>query len=196
MTRAVMSFLPLLALLVAAFAAPAHAAADKGAENAYHTAAALYVEGKLQDASVEAEEGLRRYPDDTRLRMLVEQLRKMKDEQRGGGKGDGKKDDKKNDGKRDGNGNKDGGKKDDKNDKGDGNDDGKNDKSRDDDRNGKDGNTPPAGDRARDEAPARQPSMSEAEAKRLLNSFADDEKKEQAERRKVLRARPGTEQDW
>src|SRR5690606_22251346 len=85
-TRAVMSFLPLFALLVAAFAAPAHAAADKGAENVYHPAAALYVEGKLQNASVEAEEGLRRYPDDPRLRMLVEQLRKMKDEQRGGGK--------------------------------------------------------------------------------------------------------------
>ncbi len=38
--------------------------------------------------------------------------------------------------------------------------------------------------------------MSEDEAKRLLNSFADDEKKEQAERRKVQRSRAGTEQDW
>jgi hypothetical protein len=38
--------------------------------------------------------------------------------------------------------------------------------------------------------------MSEQDAERLLNSFADDEKKEQAERRRVLRPRSGTEQDW
>lgn len=191
-----------LALLLVFLAAAAPSAAAGGtAEDVYHAAANLYVAGKIQEASVEAEEGLRLHPGDSRLRLLAEHLRKMKDEQRGGGsgEGDGKNDDKSD---RDGDKNQDG-----KNDR-DGKD-GPNDPERPDDRSDEGKNDPQEGagdgerdgertpeDRSRDGASARGPRMSEEEAKRLLNSFADDEKKEQAERRKAIRARPGTEQDW
>jgi Ca-activated chloride channel homolog len=188
-----------LSLILCAIASlPAHA---KSAEDYYHGAAYQYIAGKIQEASVEAEEGLRLHPGDAKLRALAEQLRKMKDQQRGNsGKGDGKGDNKdKQDGK-DAKDQKDPGDPKDKNDpekKGDGDKDGKDDK-----------NTPPkpgendrddeAGDKG-DRDGERQPrpgQMSEEEAKRLLNSFADDEKKEQAERRRVIRQRAGTEQDW
>jgi Ca-activated chloride channel family protein len=165
------------------------------ADDAYHAASAFYVAGKIQEASVEAEEGLRIAPDDIKLGALAELLRKLKDQQRGNqGQGDNKQDknkDKKDDKSGDKNQEKE------KNREGQ-NGDQKKDKPEDkkksgngsDDQNGKD-------QKPRDEGgPPKPEAMSEADAKRLLNSFADDEKKEQAERRKVIPARSGTEQDW
>jgi Ca-activated chloride channel family protein len=167
------------------------------AEDAYHTASSLYVAGKIQEASVEAEEGLRIAPDDLKLGALAELLRKLKDQQRGGqGQGDDKKQDKnKSDDKKqnDKTGDK---KNDDKNRDGK-NGDQKKDKPDDEKKPGNGESDPNEGKQdGRDEKSPPPEAMSEEDAKRLLNSFADDEKKEQAERRKAIRARAGTEQDW
>lgn len=189
---------PLLTALL--LAAGISAAFGKTADDYFHGAAYQYVAGKIQEASVEAEEGLRLHPDDAKLRTLAEHLRKMKDQQRGNsGKGDGKdKNDKnKDDQKKPGDKN---GKPDDS--------DKKNKEGKDGDRKGdkeqkqpdkpqppKPGEDPKEKD-GEGGKPPRPGKMNEEEAKRLLNSFADDEKKEQAERRRVLRQRAGTEQDW
>src|SRR5690606_12649665 len=55
-------------------------ASARSAEDYYHAAAHQYVAGKIQEASVEAEEGLRLYPGDAKLRMLTAHLRDMKDQ--------------------------------------------------------------------------------------------------------------------
>lgn len=190
MTRAIAS-------LLAASLAAALPLFAKSAEDYYHGAAYRYVEGKIPEAAIEADEGLRLHPDDAKLRALAEQIRKMQDKQRGNSGNPDKPDDPKH-GKDPGKGQNDPGKQNDgkknpndPNKPGQGNpDDAKNAKqpppgSQDPDRPQQDGKDRP------------QPGkMSEQEAERLLNSFADDEKKEQAERRRVLRARSGTEQDW
>jgi hypothetical protein len=213
MTRTLRSFLTAFILWMGV--TNLDAAPSKSATAYFHGAASQYVAGKIQEATIEVEEGLRHYPDDTRLRALGDQLGKMKDQQRGDQSKDenkdGKKDDKKEDGKDKNKGDqnkpddsknpsdqnrknkpgKDGdqkGEKDQKDDKKDGDKQqppkpGENPQDKGDDKNnGK--NAPGPG------------KMSEDEAKRLLNSFADDEKKEQAERRRGLRERAGTEQDW
>lgn len=170
--------------LLLAFALSVHA---KSSEDYFRLAASQYVAGKLQEASVEAEEGLRAYPDDARLQMLAEHLRKMKDEQSGRSgqnkqKGDGNQEPPQGDER-----NQDQQKNESDSDKGDQKSDRPSPNDRPEDRD-EDGHG--EGERPRPQA------MTEEEAKRLLNSFADDEKKEQAERRKVMRSRAGTEQDW
>jgi Ca-activated chloride channel family protein len=172
----------------------------KSADDYFHGASSLYVAGKIQEASVEAEDGLRLNPGDAKLRMLAEHLRKMKDNQRPDkNKGDGKdnkdqKDPKNPDDSKDPNKNPKNSDKQDPNKKGDGKEDDKDKQPpKPGDENGKDKDDKNKGDGKQAPQPNR---MSEEEAKRLLNSFADDEKKEQAERRKAVRQRAGTEQDW
>jgi hypothetical protein len=180
---------------LAAFCLALAPAFAKSADDYFHGAAHQYVAGKIQEASVEAEEGLRLHPGDAKLRALAEQLRKMKDQQRGNPQGGGK-DQKKDPGKKPGDQDQKDQKDPDKQNPDDKNGDKPGDKEQDkpppkpgenqkdpDDKNGGKGPPPPG-------------RMSEEEAKRLLNSFADDEKKEQAERRKAVRQRAGTEQDW
>ena len=172
----------------------------KSADDYFHGASYRYVEGKIQEASTEAEEGLRAHPDDARLRALADQLRKIQDKQKGNSGNDKKPEDSKN-GKDPGKGNKPG--QDDPNKR----DDGK--KNPSDPNKPGQGNPndpsnskPPPGSGQNPDKPGAGPDqqkpgdMSRQEAERLLNSFADDEKKEQAERRRVLRPRSGTEQDW
>jgi hypothetical protein len=174
--------------------AAASVASAKTADDYFHGAAHQYVAGKIQEASVEAEEGLRRHPGDQRLRMLAEQLRKMKDQQRGNsGQGQGKDDKDKKDQGNPGDKPDDG----DKQDPDQKNQDGKDgDKSEDKPQPPQGGQDPKDKDTRDGQGSPPPGRMSEKEAKRLLNSFADDEKKEQAERRKVIRQRGGTEQDW
>ena len=188
----VLSKLRMRLLLPVLMMIPAASVVAKTADDYFHGAAHRFIEGKIQEASVEAEEGLRLHPGDDRLRRLAAHLEKMKDRQRnpqGDGQGSGEK-------------NKD-----------------KSQKPQDGDRDDKEGKESDKGDGESDnENPGKQPEprgdepgeeekrdgtgrplpgrMSEEEAKRLLNSFADDEKKEQAERRRMVRPRPGTEQDW
>jgi hypothetical protein len=172
----------------------------KSADDYYHGAAYRYVEGKIQEATTEAEEGLRLHPDDAKLRALAEQLRKMQDKQKGNS-GNDKNPDKNQDK------NQDKGQTDP--DKGKNGDDGKqnpNDPNKPGQGNPndpRDPKQPPPGSGQNPNRPEPQGQggpqpgkMSEQDAERLLNSFADDEKKEQAERRRVLRPRSGTEQDW
>jgi len=168
----------------------------RSAEDYFHGGAWKYVSGKHQEALIEVEEGLRQYPDDAHLQKLADQLRKMKDQQNpSGGKGDNKdkNKDKKDPGK-DQDKNKDPGKKD-----GD---------KKPEDKDNKDGKKPPEqppepkdgdGKKSEGKNPAGAPppgQMSEDDAKRLLNSFVDDEKKEQRERQKLLRKRLQSDQDW
>ncbi len=162
----------------------------RSAADYYHGAAYRYVEGKLQEAGVEAEEGLRRHPGDEKLRALAEQIRKMRDEQRGNSGSDGDRDRNESEGPQD----RDQGDRsqpEDPNDR----------PNPDEDRrakepppgSGRDPDRPEGSDREERPQPGQ---MSREEAERLLNSFADDEKKEQAERRRAIRTRAGTEQDW
>jgi hypothetical protein len=204
MTRGLAFFLPLAVLLLAT------TASAKSANAYFHGAASQYVAGKIQEAALEVGEGLRRYPDDARLRALGEQLGKMKDQQRGNSGKDDKKGDKKENGKDknpDDRNKPDGSKnpsdQDRKNKQGK-NGDQKGEKDKRDEKKDADKPQPKPGEDPQDKGGKKDDGknaagpgkMSEDEAKRLLNSFADDEKKEQAERRRVLRQRAGTEQDW
>jgi Ca-activated chloride channel family protein len=184
--------LSLLTLLLLALSP----ALGKTADAYFHGGAYKYVAGKHQEALIEVEEGLSHYPDDKALQQLAEQIRKMKDNQdpsknKQDGKGDDKKKNDKGDDKKDPNKDKkDGDKKPDENkDKKDKKDDPKDSKDPKEDDKDKQKGKNPAG-----APPPGQ--MSEEEAKRLLNSFADDEKKEQRERQKLLRKRLETDQDW
>ncbi len=187
MSARAMKFRPALGLLIVLASALLFPAFGKTAEAYFHGGAYKYVAGKHQEASIEVEEGLRQYPGDKNLQKLAEQIRKMKDQQKpNGGKGDDKKKDPK-----------------DKNDK---QDKGKNDpdKNKDQDKDKKDGEKKPDENKDnKDPKEGKNPpgapppgQMSEDEAKRLLNSFADDEKKEQRERQKLLRKRMESDQDW
>ena len=180
----------LLLILCAGFGA----SFAKNAEDYFHDASYKYVEGKRQDARLEVEEGLRRFPDDARLRSLAGQLKDLDDKQKPPSGGDGQdknkdkdkkdKDPKKDPGK---NGDKDQDKKDPGKDKGDQKEPPRDNPSDRDGKDGKDGKTPPGG---------RPGEMNKEEAQRLLNSFAEDEKKEQRERQKLMLKRLETEQDW
>ena len=190
-----------LACLLAAFAFGLASATPPSAEDYYHAASYQYVAGKLQEASVEAEEGLRLYPHDAKLQMLADHLRQMKDQQRGD-RGDGADED--DQGDRDKEQDQQGRNPDDRKnpDDRDREDDSEEGDNGNNDADQEQGDAPHENNRnenrggSRDGNAAQAPAMSEAEAERLLNSFADDEKKEQAERRKVIRSRAGTEQDW
>jgi single-stranded DNA-binding protein len=175
--------LPLLLLTVSASAAFA-----KDADAYFHGGAYKYVAGKHQDARIEVQEGLRHYPDDARLQRLAKQLDKM-DKQQKDPSGQGDKDkDKKDKDKKDKNEpdpKKDGDKKDDEKKK--------DEKKPAEEKDGKNEDDKPGKNPAGAPPPGQ---MSEEEAKRLLNSFADDEKKEQRERQKLLQRRMETEQDW
>ena len=56
--------------------------AAKSADDYVHGGGAKYIQGRLQEAGVEVEEGLRQYPDDARLKALADQLQKMKDQKK------------------------------------------------------------------------------------------------------------------
>jgi hypothetical protein len=165
----------------------------KSAEDYFHAGSYKYVAGKIQDARVEVEEGLRHYPNDPRLRGLAGQLQDPKDPKKNppGGQGQGKDKDSKGQNKSDPkqqekDKDKDGGKKPE--------DEKKKDGQPPEPREGNGDKNPEKGKNPLGAPPPGQ--MSEEEAKRLLNSFADDEKKEQRERQKRLRERMETDQDW
>ena len=190
---------PRLTLLPAVlFWAALSPAFGKSADDYFHNGAYKYVAGKQQEALVEVEEGLGQYPDDKKLQRLDAQLRKMKDQQNPNQNKDGKGDDK----KKDPNGKNKPDPKDQNKDKKDG--DKKPDDKRDkQDKDKKDGQPPDPKEGDNKDKQGKNPDgapppgqMSEDEAKRLLNSFADDEKKEQRERQKLLRKKMESDQDW
>jgi hypothetical protein len=203
-------------------------AAAKGVEDYVHGGAALYIQGRLQEASVEVEEGLRKFPGDARLKALAAQLKAMKDQQKqdqGGGEGQGgqgsqdKKDQKDSSQNQKGQG-KDQDKRDQQKDQGkdpqkrdqdkDKDKGGDKDKQKDEekakdkgkDQGGQDGEPPQEkpgqeGDSTgKGAAPVPPGQMSKEEAERLLNSYQDDEKREQKNMQRRYRKQAEVEEDW
>ncbi len=178
------------------------ASAKKSAEDYFHGAAYKYIAGRHQEAVVEVEEGLRTFPGDAHLQALDGLLKQMKDQQRqdqnqGGGQNDDKKDQKndKNQHK------KNEGQKKDANDQKQNPDKAPQDSSKKDEQNKPEkgsGEKRDSADRDSSEgknAPRKPGQMSKEEAERLLNSFADEEKKEQRDRQRTGK-RAEVEQDW
>jgi hypothetical protein len=173
--------------------------AAKSADDYYHGAAYQYIAGKHQEAALEVQEGLRQHPQDENLRNLAGLLEQMKDQQRqdqnqsGGGQPQSEPDSQP------------------EKEKGDDpekqtqEDPGKPDASRQEEKQppegdaGKTGPEQDSTDPGDSSSPAEQRpkpgQMSKEEAERLLNSFADEEKKEQRDRRRTPK-RAGVEQDW
>ena len=211
MFTALRAFMLFLSLAAGAYAA-------KPVDDYVHGTGAKYIQGRLQEAGVEVEEGLRRYPDDARLKALADQLKKMKDQQKkdqggqdsqggdqnkdkqdkpdssGQGKQDGKKDEKdKQDEEKAKEKAKEEAKKEEGKDK-------EQEKDKGDQENqaqkpkpeeGKDGDSS-----GQAPAPAKPGEMSKEEAERLLNSYQDDEKREQKDMQKRYRKRVEVEEDW
>jgi hypothetical protein len=186
------------------FSAPA---AGKSLDEYLHGGAAKYIQGRLQEAGVEVEEGIRKYPNDARLKALADQLKKMKDQKKqdqGGQSGGDQNKDKQD--KQDSSGQGKDGKQDQKDqdkekekekqeeaqekekDKGDG------EKPQDQEpkpQEGKEGDS--SGQTAGEAKPGQ---MSKEEAERLLNSYQDDEKREQKNLQRRNRRPVQVEEDW
>jgi Ca-activated chloride channel family protein len=194
--------------LIALLAALAVPAAAKSAEDYLHGGASLYIQGRLQEAGVEVEEGLRRFPNDPRLKTLAGQLKKMKDQQKQdqsagssqGGDENKNKQDKKDsaqgqgkEGKQDKDKDKDKGKDQEKEkpDQGQEKDKGQGQDQKPQPEDGKQGDS--SGQAA---APAKPGQMSKEDAERLLNSYQDDEKREQKQMRQHQRRPVEVEEDW
>jgi Ca-activated chloride channel family protein len=189
-----------LGLATAAAVGMAGAAVAKSAEDYYHGAAYKYIAERHQEASAEVEEGLRAHPDDARLQNLASLLREMKDQQRQdqnqsgeGGQNQPQPEEQRPDSQNKGEGEKDAQDRE-KEDPG---------QNPEQEEKPQDSQTPDRPDSARAESgdsaaepPPRPGQMSREEAERLLNSFADEEQKEQRERRMPRGRRPAVETDW
>jgi len=111
-------------ILLMMLAAGTWCATSRSADAYFRDAAYEYIAGRMPTATQTCEEGLRQYPNDARLKNLLERIRENKEEQKnkcdnpqdGGDQGDSKKNDNKDDKKSDG---KDGEKDDQKNDQND-----------------------------------------------------------------------------
>lgn len=181
----------------------------KSAEDYLHGGASKYIQGRIQEASVEVEEGLRLFPNDPKLKALGGQLRKMKDQKKEdqggnnsqGGDGSKEKDKKPPEQGKDGQG------KDQQKDQKDKQQDQEKEKEKDGQDQEKDkgagdqGEKPPKedgkqGDTTGRAAPVPPGQMSKEEAERLLNSYQDDEKREQKNLQKRYRKPVEVEEDW
>lgn len=191
-----MRTLILVALLALGMAAETRA---QGAADYYHGGAAKYIQGRNQEALIEIEEGLRRYPEDPQLKALAGHLRKLKDQQKqdgqqGGSEGDqGEKEEQKKDQSQ-------GDQSQDEQEKKQGEED-KPEEKEEQDKQGQSGAE--AGDEEKDakdsaeaEAPVKPGEMSKEDAERLLNSVQDDEKKEHKNMQRRYRKKVEVEQDW
>jgi Ca-activated chloride channel homolog len=197
--------IPRWAWLLAALAGaePAKAAA-RSADDYLHGGSAKYIQGRLQEAGVDVEEGLRQYPGDTRLKALADQIRKMKDQKKqdqGGQDSQGGDGDKEKQDKQDSSGQGKQGDKDKQDPEKDGEKKEPEDKGEDRDK-GQGGDKPETqdgqeGDSTGQDAPPVKPGqMTKEEAERLLNSYQDDEKREQKQQRQKQRGPAEVEEDW
>lgn len=200
--RPVSRTVALLALLSAA------GAFAKTAEDYLHGGASRYIQGRIQEAALEIEEGLRLFPNDPKLKALAGQLKQMKDQKKqdqGGSDSQGGDGSKENQDKQDPQQGKDGqGQKQDQD----------QDKEKQDqkEQEGKDkekdkgageagDQKPPEddgkqGDSTGQAAPVPPGQMSKEEAERLLNSYQDDEKREQKNLQRRYRKPVEVEEDW
>ncbi len=188
-------------------------ASEKSVDDYLHGAAAKYIQGRMQEASIDVEEAIRKYPNDARLKALANQLKQMKDQQKkdqGGSSSQGGEKNKNQEDKKDSSSQKDSQdkkdqqkqknqKKDQDKDKGQNKD---KDKKPDDQK--KNGNQEPQQpepkDTDKDEgqkaAPAKPGEMSKEDAERLLNSYQDDEKREHQNMQHRQRKPVSVEKDW
>ena len=189
-------------------------ATSRVAADYLHAGAAKYIQGRLQEASVEVEEGLRLFPNDSKLKALAGQLKSLKDQQKkdqsdGGGsqgaddskpKGDKKDSSSQGDQQNKDQAKKDQEKKDQKKNQGKEN---EQDKAKEKENEAKkqaeegktkDQNKPDSGGQAA--APVKPGELSKEEAERLLNSYQDDEKREHQEMQRRQKSPVGVEKDW
>jgi Ca-activated chloride channel homolog len=165
--------------------------AGHSAEDYIHGGASKYIQGRLQEASIEVEEGLHQFPRDSKLKALAEQLKKMKDQK--------KKD-------QGGSGSKSGENPKDKEDKKDSTGKGDKDKQEKDkqekeqqekqDQEKPDADKNPKDSSGKAPAPAKPGELTKEEAERLLNSYQDDEKREHQQMQQKQRRPVDTEMDW
>lgn len=183
-------------------------AAGRVATDYLHAGAAKYIQGRLQEASVEVEEGLRLFPNDSKLQALAGQLKSLKDQKKqdqSGGGSQGEEDSKSKENKKDSSSqgdpkNKDQDKKDQDKNQG---------KEKEQDKakekeneakkqaeegKNKDQNKPDSSGQAA--APVKPGELSKEEAERLLNSYQDDEKREHQEMQRRQKSPVGVEKDW
>lgn len=173
---------------------------SKGPADYFHGASHKFVGGRLQEASVQVEEGLRSFPDDPALKGLAAHLRSLKDQKKqdqgtqGSSGGDqGKEDQQKKD-------DAEGEDKDKQKDQ----QEAKQDEQKEEEK-GKEGQ-----DQGREDAdskdgkdstgeamaPVKPGEMSKEDAERLLNSIQDDEKKEHRQMQRRYRKKVEVDQDW
>ena len=201
----------LLRILAIGILVAAGSAAAKSAEDYLHHAASKYIQGRLQEAGVEVEEGLRQYPNDPRLKALAGQLKQMKDQQKQdqggsnsqGGDGSKEKDKQEKAQNQDGEGKQQDQKEKeeqekekqkqeaeqkekDKGKEGQG-------KEQPQPEKGKEGDSTGGANGAE---PVKPGQMSKEEAERLLNSYQDDEKREQKNIQKRFKKPVEVEEDW
>lgn len=189
----------------------------KSADDYLHGAGAKYIQSRLQEATIEVEEGLAKYPSDTRLKSLDDQLKKLKDQNKKdqGGQGSQNNDDKNQDkdkkdqDKKDSTGQgKDSQDKKDQNkkDQEKKNQEKKDQDKKDQDKDNKDKeNQPNKADEKKDKGdstgsgaaqkPVKPGELSKEEAERLLNSYQDDEKKEHQQMKRPAQS-ADVEKDW
>jgi hypothetical protein len=195
-------------LAVALLGLPAAAAKTmKSAEDYLHGGSSKYIQGRLQEAGVEVDEGLRAYPDDSRLKLLASLLKNMKDQQKKdqggqGSQGGDQNKDKQDKKDSDGQGNQDGKKDQNEKDK---------EKEKEKEQEGKDKDK--GGQDKQDQQPRQQDGkqgdstgqaeaqpkpgqMSKEDAERLLNSYQDDEKREQKNLQRRNHRSTDVEEDW
>ena len=170
-------------------------AAGRTAEDYLHGGGAKYIQGRIQEASVEVDEGLRQFPHDSRLRILAAQLKSLKDQKKQDQNGSGtqenqdpkSKENKKDSTDQDAKQKKDQAQKDkekqDKEEK----------KEQQDQAKEKQDQLDSSGQAP---APVKPGEMSKEEAERLLNSYQDDEKREHQQMQKRQRRPVETEKDW
>jgi single-stranded DNA-binding protein len=160
-----------------------------------HGGASKYIQGRLQEASVEVDEGLSLYPNDPKLKALAGQLKSLKDQkkqdQSSGGSQSGDdsnpKEDKKDSSSQDDSQKKDQEKKDQEKDQAKDQDKGK-EKEQEDQKKGD--------STGQEAAPVKPGELSKEEAERLLNSYQDDEKREHQEMQRRQKRPVGVEKDW
>lgn len=169
-----------------------------------HSASNLYIDGRIQEAKIELEDGLKQYPSDPQLTALANHLAQIKppppkDGQGQGGEGDKSDQDKKDQGKdstksdqnKDDKQNQDKKEQDKKK--------GEEQKQKEAQENPADKDKNPADTSAQNggEAPPPKPGeLSPEEAKRLLKSFENDEKNEIERNRKQSSGQGRPAQDW
>ncbi len=182
----------------------------KMADDYLHAASAKYIGGRMQEAGIEVEEGLRQYPNDAKLKNLNGLLKQMKDQQN--------KDQQKNDPQNQDQKDKQDKENKDKNQNGQGEQKPKDQKDSAQDKKSKEDKKQDA--KPEDKKPQPNPSdsaqnkdpkdsakgengkaplpgeMSKEDAERLLNSYQDDEKKEHRNMQNKQRKRVQVEKDW